>query len=44
MRSAWNGCLVFVGSLNRETPYFHGAGGAVSAIEISTPMCVKIVA
>ncbi|MEI9413334.1 hypothetical protein [Mesorhizobium sp. Cs1321R2N1] len=44
MRGAWNACVVFVGNLNRKAPYFQGAGGAVSAIEISTPMSVKIVA
>ena len=27
MRSVWNACLVFVGSLNREAPYFQGARG-----------------
>ncbi|RUX06504.1 MAG: lactonase family protein [Mesorhizobium sp.] len=27
MRGVWNACLVFVGSLNREAPYFQGARG-----------------
>ena len=47
MRSA---CVVFVGSLNRKAPYFQGARGVElgrltdtgQAIEIGTPMCVRI--
>ncbi|PZV35611.1 hypothetical protein B5V02_26555 [Mesorhizobium kowhaii] len=41
-----NACLVFVGSLNREAPYFQGARGVglgVYSFDEATPMCVKIV-
>ena len=45
-----NACLVFIGRLNRETPVFSGRDTDIGmltdagrAIEIGTPMCVKIV-